>query len=83
MKFNRFEPSTKKSNAAIIYAHGGGYVGGSVKIYSRFLAWLAESTGTTVFCKLNWDNICGFTTIKDLVGRTILKTKTLILTTTS
>jgi len=49
VKVTRFTPSTSKSSGAIVYAHGGGYVAGSVKLNSRFLTWLAETTGTTVF----------------------------------
>ena len=32
-----------------MFGHGGGYVSGSVKLYSHFLQWLADETGATVF----------------------------------
>lgn len=46
---NVFEPSDRKTNGAIVFAHGGGYVAGSVKLFSNFLSWLANATGTKVF----------------------------------
>ena len=32
VKVTRFTPPTLKTNGAIVYAHGGGYVAGSVKL---------------------------------------------------
>jgi len=49
VKVSKFEPKVKSTSAAIIFGHGGGYVSGSVKLYSHFLQWLADETGATVF----------------------------------
>ena len=49
VRVTMFIPESKKTNGAIVFAHGGGYVAGSVRMYSNFLKWLADETGTRVF----------------------------------
>ena len=42
MTFSRFNAEDSGLKPVIIYGHGGGYVAGSVDLYSRFFTWLAK-----------------------------------------
>jgi len=51
---------------ALIFAHGGGYVSGSVDLYSRFLTWLAKKTKCVIIaphyrqsCKISYQTVSG------------------------
>ena len=42
MTFSRFNVEDSGLKPVIIYGHGGGYVAGSVDLYTRFFTWLAK-----------------------------------------
>ena len=42
-------PSELAARDAILYAHGGGFIGGGGSTYVGFAAWLAETTGADVY----------------------------------
>ena len=48
MTFSRFNAEDSGLKPVIIYGHGGGYVAGSVNLYSRFLTWLAKEVKISI-----------------------------------
>ena len=48
MTFSRFNAEDSGLKPVIIYGHGGGYVAGSVDLYSRFFTWLAKEVKNTI-----------------------------------
>ena len=48
MTFSRFNAEDSGLKPVIIYGHGGGYVAGSVDLYSRFFTWLAKEVKITI-----------------------------------
>jgi len=45
-----FRPENQTNKAGIMYFHGGGFVMCHVKMYRKFLSYLANHTGSVVFC---------------------------------